>query len=260
MPPPPPPPRLVRLAGVAAPAAAASRFHRPALPGVAFLVLGCRCRRSEGPWRTTTNRRRWWSDEEEEEEEEEEYGGGESVFDEPWFSKVFRAYGFVLPVLLASMLVATGPKAFLMAMALPLAQSAISWAISAFSGRQQRSYPYEYDSDSDDPAFQQQQDEDTEEEDGARARATQWQRQQSKQGNGGGGFGGWDDYDMSTRKWSDTAAAAQFGLRTRRRRGRSNGSMASGWRGSSRQYKQAPLLARLLVALFPFLGSWFRVL
>ncbi|KAL5674081.1 hypothetical protein ACJX0J_018387, partial [Zea mays] len=44
---------------------------------------------------------------------------------------VFKTYGFMLPVMLASMFAVTGLKAFLMAMAIPLGQSAISFIIDA---------------------------------------------------------------------------------------------------------------------------------
>ncbi|KAF0916876.1 hypothetical protein E2562_014615 [Oryza meyeriana var. granulata] len=192
------------------------------------------------------------------------------LFGEPWFSKLFRAYGYVLPLLLVSMLVATGPRAFLMAMALPLSQSAISWAVSFFtarSRRQQQSYGYDYD---DDPAFQRRREE--EDDDYYEGGAWQWQSRSYQQSNkSGAGFGGWDDLLYDEKKQESTgkkrtppepdtsAAATDLGLRTRRGPRRSNGGMSRG-RSSSRRYNHAPLLTRLLVAFFPFLGSWFRIL
>jgi hypothetical protein len=227
----------------------------------------------------------------EEEDDEEGYGyddggapGGsaQELFGEPWFSKLFRAYGYVLPLLLASMLVATGPRAFLMAMALPLAQSAISWVVSFFTTRSRRqqeeeeSYGYDYD---DDPAFQRRE-EDDDDGDYYDAGAWQWRSRSHQQSTeSGSGFGGWDDllYDDEEKKEQessgkkrtppepDTAAAAAasdlgLGLRARRGPRRSNGGMSRGRSSSSMRYNQAPLLTRLLVALFPFLGSWFRIL
>ncbi|CAO1947982.1 unnamed protein product, partial [Urochloa humidicola] len=93
-------------------------------------------------------RRKWWSDPEPsqqeygysslEDEDEAAFpglGGAGELFDEPWFSKVFKTYGYLLPVMLVSMFAATGPKAFLMAMAIPLGQSAISFLLDAIWGR-----------------------------------------------------------------------------------------------------------------------------
>ena len=48
-------------------------------------------------------------------------------------------YGFLLPVMLVSMFAATGTKAFLMAMAFPLGQSAISFLLDAVWGRRKGS-------------------------------------------------------------------------------------------------------------------------
>ncbi|XP_006644524.2 uncharacterized protein LOC102708567 [Oryza brachyantha] len=286
--PPPPRPPLVRgrLVGVGPPSPATSQTQRP-MPPASLRLLRCRCQRSEGPWRTSTStkgRRRWWSDEDlEEEEEDEEYeyedglpgGSAQQLFGEPWFSKLFRAYGYVLPLLLASMLVATGPKAFLMAMALPLAQSAISWVVSFFTtrGREQQEESYEYQYDGDPPFERREVDYDDYYEGGAR----QWQSRSYQQPNkSGSSFGGWDDllYDEDQRQQESTgkrttppepdtaAATADLGIGLRSRRGprRSNGGMSRGRSGGSRRYNQAPLLTRLLVALFPFLGSWFRIL
>uniref|UniRef100_A0A0E0FR80 TAFII28-like protein domain-containing protein n=1 Tax=Oryza nivara TaxID=4536 RepID=A0A0E0FR80_ORYNI len=274
--PPPPPPRPPlgrgRLVGVGpAPApATTSQSNRPVPP---LQLPRCRCHRSEGPWRTTAaanGRRRWWSDEDMEEEDDEEgYGyddggapGGsaQELFGEPWFSKLFRAYGYVLPLLLASMLVATGPRAFLMAMALPLAQSAISWVVSFFTTRSRRqqeeesSYGYDYD---DDPAFQRRE-EDDDDGDYYDAGAWQWRSRSHQQSTeSGSGFGGWDDllYDDEEKKEQessgkkrtppepDTAAAAAasdlgLGLRARRGPRRSNGGMSRG-RSSSSMRRQS---------------------
>ncbi|VAH18528.1 hypothetical protein VPH35_009032 [Triticum aestivum] len=255
-----------------------------------------------------TSSRRWWSDDQfdvEEEEEEEfgsegSFGSAREMFDEPWFTKVFRVYGYVLPVLLASMLVTTGPQAFLMAMAIPLAQSVLSFAISKIGsfGRRRRdeeeydddgyyysdygsggweaeeqyssnSSTYRGDSSTSSSRYQQQQQEESADSDptvesgdidgttGAAARSE----------SGNIGFGGWDELEEGddrrrSSRWraraspADTATAGGA-VRTSRppatRRRRSRGAAAA-------RYRQAPLPMRLLVALFPFLGSWFRIL
>ncbi|TVT99335.1 hypothetical protein EJB05_55335 [Eragrostis curvula] len=245
-------------------------------------------------------RRRWWSDSDQVEydDEEEDYddffpGGslGGELFDEPWFSKVFKTYGYLLPVMLASMLVATGPRAFLMAMAIPLGQSAISFLLDAIWGRNGRRRQ---------PPFEEEYEEEEEEEDfpkyssdfasaSGRDRSSssyygRWRQSYqswvsndfvaeaddySSNDRGGGpktsGFGGWDelldkddDATQARNKASSRppqpitdAAARGPGAPLSRKRARMS---------ASTKYKQAPMLMRLLVAVFPFLGSWFRLL
>ncbi|CAL4948195.1 unnamed protein product [Urochloa decumbens] len=295
-------------------------------------------------------RRKWWSDPEpnqqeygysslEDEEEEEDYededeagfpglGGPGELFDEPWFSKVFKTYGFLLPVMLVSMFAATGPKAFLMAMAIPLGQSAISFLLDAIWGRRRSNRddrwrrPFQEEEDYPDDT--------TDFATGGRGnrysssrsynegRRKQYSYQSwvsndfagaasdddnstkssSSQGGEGkkssGNFGGWDeilnddnvatqekrrssfstgntDYskrpqpavtgEEDTKGYAAGRGAGQ-GLgappaRTRMRQRR--GMPKTAGLGRTR-YKQAPLLMRLLVAVFPFMGSWFRLL
>lgn len=352
-------------------AAAAPAPPVPAPPGKSRFPLSSSLGRRSSSWGfsngnaphgrdgTTSSwaaRRRWWSDpdesssldEEDEEGEGDDYGdeeeaafpglgGAGDLFDEPWFSKVFKTYGFLLPVMLVSMLAATGPKAFLMAMAIPLGQSAISFLLDAVWGRRRRS-------NRDDRWSGPLQDEDEENfpEDttdfGAGGRGRGYsssgsyyegrRRQHSYQswvsndfvdtssagggtddkntksssnGDGGGnkssgGFGGWDELldnntsapqDGTRRRSSFSAGKTDHSERARpsmtweededdiagspRRMGQGVGIPPTRTRtkrqrmprtmglGTTR-YKQAPLFMRLLVAVFPFLGSWFRLL
>ncbi|XP_039063532.1 uncharacterized protein LOC120208296 [Hibiscus syriacus] len=55
------------------------------------------------------------------------------IIDSIWIFKVFKSYGWALPPILLSLLFATGPKAFLMALAFPLGQSAITLAFEMIS-------------------------------------------------------------------------------------------------------------------------------
>lgn len=316
-------PRLGRVAGVtAAPASKAGPRH--------LNSHGCRSSRrsssssrsrssswfssnaeNPGPGTGDDNRtssRRWWSDDQfdvEEEEEEEfgsegSFGSAREMFNEPWFTKVFRVYGYVLPVLLASMLVTTGPQAFLVAMAIPLAQSVLSFAISKIGsfGRRRRDEE-EYDDDgyySDYVSGGWE----TEEQYSSNSSSTyrggdsstsssRYQQQQQKESadseptaesgdingttgtaarseSGSIGFGGWDELEGGDRRSSGRSRAraspagtaiAGGAVRTSRppatRRRRSRGAAAA-------RYGQAPLPMRLLIALFPFLGSWFRIM
>uniref|UniRef100_A0ACD5XXQ1 Uncharacterized protein n=1 Tax=Avena sativa TaxID=4498 RepID=A0ACD5XXQ1_AVESA len=327
-PPPPPPtlllPRRLLVAGGAKPR---SFFN------YSLLSVGRGCRRLSSPpsrnggrsssgrrfssnaEQSTGSRRRWWFDGdgeefgfEFEEEEGSSFGGSASwnrAFEEPWFAKVWRAYGYVLPVLLVSILAATGPRAFLMAMAIPLAQSALSLAVRAFSGtfgRRRRDYYSDYRSSgweesepedgedgssySTDSRYQQQpRAKDDKPQDSvptATVSATTSSSSNSGSKSGSTGFGGWDELDAGDGQYvrssrqrragaspaADAANTATGGgaarsvgrkrpgpepTAARRRRPRSRAAAAA-------RYRQSPLLMHLLVALFPFLGSCFRVM
>ncbi|OIT01030.1 PREDICTED: uncharacterized protein LOC109229399 [Nicotiana attenuata] len=53
----------------------------------------------------------------------------EEYIDSIWIFKVFWSYGWALPPILIALLITGGPKAFLMALAIPLGQSTFSFAI-----------------------------------------------------------------------------------------------------------------------------------
>ncbi|KAB1219386.1 hypothetical protein CJ030_MR3G001131 [Morella rubra] len=93
-----------------------------------------------GRSRGRNKKRRWWSDDNSSSPEMEEGPAGifEQAIDTFWILKVFRSYGWVLPAIIVSLLLSTGPKAFLMALALPLGQSALSLAFEKLWGRTQR--------------------------------------------------------------------------------------------------------------------------
>lgn len=86
----------------------------------------------------TREKRTWWTDgsaEEEFDDEDYELDDDETIWDKIWIFKVFKAYGYFLPAIIISMLLATGPKAFLMALALPLGQSALSLVFEKVMGK-----------------------------------------------------------------------------------------------------------------------------
>nr|XP_051198152.1 stress protein DDR48-like [Lolium perenne] len=334
-------PRWLLVVGGVTSAAKPRSFSNYSLPGIGLGSSNSSSTRSRSSRRFSSNaeqstgsRRRWWSDEaqfddndeEEFEENEEEgfsFGGGSAswsqAFDEPWFTKASRAYGYVLPVVLVSMLAASGPQAFLMAMAIPLAQSAVSLAIRAFSNtsswgrRNQEEYDDDYYSDYRSSGWEEPEQEEYSNTSSAKYKDSSRSRSQQQQpwAKGGksedaeptvgsdntdsasssnntdksgssAGFGGWDELDAgndvqyrssgSSRRSAgaspaaDKASAAATGggggaarsMRRRRpqperRRPRSRAAAAA-------RYRQSPLFMRLLVALFPFLGSWFRIM
>ncbi|KAM0884623.1 hypothetical protein ACQ4PT_030871 [Festuca glaucescens] len=270
----------------------------------------------------STTSRRWWYDEAQldddyDKEEGPSFGGSarwDQAFEEPWFAKVSRAYWYVLPLILASMLLATGRQAFLLAMAVPLAQSAASFAIRAFSsafGRSQEEYhgdDDDYYSDYRSSGWEESGEQEykstsysTKYRDGRSQQQHSWAKDDksevsetseepedtdvfsaSSSKTSRTSFGGWDElvgagddqYIRSSKRRAgaavppDAAAdntatggeARSVGRRrrpqpetaTRTRRPRS--------RAAARYTLQPPLLMRLLVAVFPFLGSWFRIM
>ncbi|CAA7393189.1 unnamed protein product [Spirodela intermedia] len=212
----------------------------------------------------------WWSD--------ELYDGGEEdadlLDDEPeqpwdniWIFKVFRAYGYLLPAIIASLLLASGPKAFLMALALPLGQSVLSLAVdklwgssaggSGAGGRRQSRSRRKKQSDGGAAGFRRRS---SEEEKGSGFRAREarrpWAAPEGESAASAQDYGGWDELS-SLGGWtpgkgavsrSPSQAAAppppvRKGKLSRRERG-----------------GEVPLLLRLLVAIFPFLGSWTKIL
>ncbi|XP_066314725.1 uncharacterized protein [Miscanthus floridulus] len=298
-------------------------------------------------------RRRWWSDPDGSQEdygssslEEEEYdydyeddaafpgfGGAGELFDEPWFSKM---YGFLLPVMLVSMFAATGTKAFLMAMAFPLGQSAISFLLDAVWGRrkgnrddrwrrrvqeeEEKDYPEDatdfatggrgnrysgggyYEGRRGRQSYQSRVSNDFADA-AATAVGVDDNTKSSSSGDGwgasksSGGYGGWDELlDNNTaaaqeaKRSSNSFSSGNTGYSTKSRpsaTGEEDADYAAAAAGRGRvdqgvgappermrmkrrrmprtmglgstRYKQAPLLMRLLVAVFPFMGSWFRL-
>ncbi|XP_051152778.1 uncharacterized protein LOC127266551 [Andrographis paniculata] len=59
----------------------------------------------------------------------------EDYIDSIWIFKVFRSYGWMLPGIIISMLLTTGLKAFLLALAVPIGQSTFAFAIRRYQNR-----------------------------------------------------------------------------------------------------------------------------
>ncbi|OMO96045.1 hypothetical protein COLO4_15535 [Corchorus olitorius] len=79
---------------------------------------------------SSARQRTWWS-------ESDDY---DDVWDfddddEFWVFKVFRAFGWMVPAIVISLLLGTGPNAFIMALAVPLGQTALSLVFDKVSGR-----------------------------------------------------------------------------------------------------------------------------
>ncbi|KAK9062575.1 hypothetical protein SSX86_019762 [Deinandra increscens subsp. villosa] len=184
----------------------------------------------------------------------------ENFIDGVWIFKVFRSFGWILPAIISSLLLASGPKAFLMALAIPMAQSALSFVFQTVWGRpgnrtrrrgkskRKQPPPPPPRQPPRSPGYM---DIDDEQEYVERERKRAYQTWVAGDGSGDGktngsssSFGGWEELD--------------------RRRARSNkgGNRKPSTSRMSRRVKrnETPFLLRLLIAVFPFLGSWTKLL
>lgn len=172
--------------------------------------------------------------------------------------QVFKSYGWTLPIIILSWLAASGPKAFLMALALPLGQSALALAFEKLWGRD-KSKPKRKSRMKRKPFASTVSGTKVEEE----PQETQRKRKRkegyqswvdngsvNRDDQGAPSFGGWDDLD-------GTGPAMRSSRVT-------NGSerMATEKGKLSKRVRKSdkPLLVRLLIALFPFLGAWTKML
>ncbi|XP_031105191.1 uncharacterized protein LOC116010068 [Ipomoea triloba] len=169
---------------------------------------------------------------------------------------VLQAFGWMVPAVLVSMLLGTGTNTIIMALALPLAQSAISLIMDAFSGTsydrarpksRTRKRPYARAKTN---ARTREGEQNTQNGKGARGYGSNEKEAKTTQS-----FGGWDELDnpgtTSANKTPKTTPAQD----PNKTRLRSEGKLS---RRISK--KETPLLLRLLIAVFPFLGSWTKVL
>ncbi|XP_039134508.1 uncharacterized protein LOC120271892 [Dioscorea cayenensis subsp. rotundata] len=217
-------------------------------------------------------RRRWWSDEAEfDDDVDDDDDDDDDEIDQPWeriwIFKVFKAYGFLLPAIIASMLLATGPKAFLMALALPLGQSALSLAFEKVWGnssegerarQKTKEKPFRRSTSASDFKWR-------DEEDGAQGYRSWVSGDVGMDDQGDDvvshpprSFGGWDELDRqegstkrTTRRHRPITMTGSSSENTSEDRGKLSGNV---------KYRDAPLFLRLLIAVFPFLGSWTRML
>lgn len=173
--------------------------------------------------------------------------------------QIFQAFGWMIPAILVSLLMGSGPDSVIMALALPLAQSAFSLAADTLWGRadgtpkpksKRKKRPFNGSR--------------------VRARAKKEKEMQTQKRKEAGNykswfegsnssatdsnrqdFGGWDELDnpvkpdrgprVATFKEEEEPRAKETFKRSRRTKG------------------ETPLLMRLLIAMFPFLGFWTKL-
>ncbi|KAM7488403.1 hypothetical protein LguiB_025887 [Lonicera macranthoides] len=182
-------------------------------------------------------------------ETEEWSKAAEKLIDDIWIFKVFKSFGWMLPGIIFSFLLATGPKAFLMALALPLGQSAISLAFATIWGRKQKPPKHKAWARKKPPRERT-----TRKGKKAKSDYESWVAENNGPVDNASedmpNFGGWDELDRrakfdmgSTKKSVNGTRRAQKSKMSRRDR-----------------KSEVPLLLRLMIALFPFLGSWTKML
>lgn len=191
------------------------------------------------------------------------------------WTQVFKSFGWLLPPIIISTLLATGPKAFLVALALPLGQTALSFAADKLWGRpqtNQRNRATKAQKKKKEKPFAQRtsytrstqmgEEVDVKHDSFGRPAYQSWAAaggEDDKAGEGGGrpepSFGGWDELENGRR-----AAARKRSSGRRRVLGSKGGAREGKLSRRGGRKKEMPLFIRLLVAVFPFLGSWTNLL
>lgn len=168
---------------------------------------------------------------------------------------MFKSYGWAFPFIIISLLLSSGPKAFLMALALPLGQSALSLAFEKLWGRTERRPKRKSRMRRRPPATSEgsvkMDEEETYDEDqetdnkkmGYQSWVVENDVSVGNSDEAASSLGGWDDLERM-----------QSERRQSRRKSRRKGKLSRRERNSD-----TPLLLRLLIAVFPFLGSWTKI-
>ncbi|CAI9787169.1 unnamed protein product [Fraxinus pennsylvanica] len=209
-------------------------------------------------FRNAAKQRIWWS-EEFYEDEEEGFGILEGSIGFNWIFKVFRAFGWMLPAIIISLLVGTGPNTIIMALALPLAQSALSLAANTLWGRSRdtsrpkskgKKWTYTGATSNNRVGKEKRKHPHTKRKEAWDHRS--WASASNASAKSGKSdrqnFGGWDELDEQTgvHKVSNTAPI----VKANEPRMQDKVNMSRRTKGGT------PLLVRLLISVFPFLGSW----
>ncbi|KAI9187077.1 hypothetical protein LWI28_024149 [Acer negundo] len=223
-----------------------------------------------------SKQRVWWSDYDDDDDDDDDDDWDVDEQDEFWIFKIFRAFGWMLPAIAVSSLLGTdvGPNAILMALAVPLGQSILSLMVDKVWGSTTSNSPKSRSKRK------------TKRKPFARAAAntkTRQSRRENEAGktnesyearNGkesyqswvvaddappkksektGPRFGGWDELDKKARNYkvpNRTPRVPKNELPKRQK----------GILSRTGRIRDKPLLLRLLIAVFPFLGSWTKLL
>lgn len=190
----------------------------------------------------------------------------DDYIDSIWIFKVFRSFGWMLPAIILSMLLTTGPKAFLLALAVPIGQSTFAFAIERYLNRDKMKPKRKSRTKAGRRRSQAYSSRNIKFKDGEKRSVRQEERKKEKgfpswasnkdvsvssssNGQSASSFGGWDELDE--------VVESPLGSTATRKATQS----ASGFQRSSPAEKgktgeqKAPLFLRLLISMFPFLSS-----
>ncbi|XP_022875037.1 uncharacterized protein LOC111393634 [Olea europaea var. sylvestris] len=223
----------------------------------------CRSRRWDSNAESLRNFNFEYNDDDDDNDEELEQWTEvvEDYIDSIWIIKVFRSFGWLLPFVILSLLLATDSKAFLMALALPIGQSTLSFVFQRLWDRgknkrkrrtkiKKRSRPRTSRTVKLNKEWGESQEE-TKKKTGYQPWIPRNDVSNKSSDEDAYSFGGWDELDRgedlkeSSRRRGDRTATRSQGMFTEK--------------GKSSQ-SEMPLLLRLLIAVFPFLGSFTKML
>lgn len=182
-----------------------------------------------------------------------------------------RSYGWFLPAILASLLLASGPKAFLTAFSLPLGISLLilafnklgEWLNGNPKPRRRRKTRSPFSVETDD-LVEEEDDQEEESKPGKRNKKRDRYRSWAAGGNGSvhkgdtgsrasaSSFGGWDELIGEAEVEKEGSSPEMARLEKLVEETKMN--------NRSLKERDVPLLVKLLVSLFPFLGSWTNLL
>ncbi|XP_021772715.1 uncharacterized protein LOC110736725 [Chenopodium quinoa] len=214
--------------------------------------------------RREKRRKSWWSDDDDDDDEEEEFGfwkDSSPAID--WFFKIAKAFGWMVPIVLLSTVLDTGPNSLMMALVLPLGQTALSLVMDKL-----------WEDPSSSQNFRPQSRPRSKSKTRSRSRSKGYARKArsrprpvngdysdyksweaaKKDGRPDSKFGGWDELDQEVSR-SNSFTDEQKQKADAPPRGYSDTDKLS-----RTLNKDKPLFIRLLIAVFPILGSWTRFL
>ncbi|CAK8570576.1 unnamed protein product [Lathyrus sativus] len=204
-------------------------------------------------------KRRWWSDESPEETEEVNSGTWVDALDSLWVLKILKSYGWTLPIILMSWLASAGPKAFVLALAIPLGQSALALAFEKLWGSTESKGKRKYRtkrkrSNAYDTRVEEEPEEEYQKTSTRKAGVQSWAVENDGSVDSGSrnapSFGGWDDLERPRPRTR----------RSQAKKGSQRMTMEGGRLSRRERKRDTPLLVRLLIAVFPFLSSWTKML
>ncbi|XP_002522008.2 uncharacterized protein LOC8258656 [Ricinus communis] len=210
----------------------------------------------------TAKQRVWWSDNDYDYNYDDD--DDDDVENEFWAFKVIRAFGWMVPAIGISLLLGTGPNPFFMALAVPLGQTALSLVFDKVWGSassrpkprrrtrtRTRKKPFVR------PASREETNKRKEENKTHKGNSSyqSWMASDSGSFKKGGKkvhkFGGWDELDDARKVPREKPRQKEDELPKQQIKGKLS---------RTRRVRDRPLFLRLLIALFPFLGSWTRLL